>query len=64
MKGWYVIPTNDEPVEVKTKKEAVKIGKDYYLKGDLDVFIKPFNDNNDDGYFSNNKTIFISNLMN
>lgn len=63
MKGWYVIPTTDEPIECKTKSEAVKIGKDLYFKGDFDIYITPFDDDNPNGYFSNSKIILIGNLV-
>ena len=64
MKGWYVIPSNDEPVEVKTKQKALSLGKKLYKQGDEEVFIQQFDDENSDGYFAGQKTIYIKDLFN
>ena len=63
MKGWYVIWTEDTE-EFRTKREALKRAKEIYKKGlDTEVFIQHFNDNNPDGYFAGEETIFIKKLM-
>lgn len=63
MKGYYVIWSEDTE-EFKTKKEALKRAKEIYNAGlDDEVFIQAFNDNNSDGYFAGEETIFIKNLL-
>jgi len=62
MRGYYVIPTEGEPIEIigrGAKCKALKIAKDIYQNGDNDVFIQRFNDNNPNGYFDNEEQIRI-----
>lgn len=63
MIGWYVIWTEDTE-DFRTKREALKRAKEIYKQGlDYEVFIQHFNDNNPDGYFAGEETIFIKNIM-
>ena len=63
MRGWYVIWTEDTE-EFRTKREALKRAKEIYKQGlDDEVFIQHFDDNNEDGYFAGEQSIFIKNLM-
>lgn len=65
MCGYYVIPTEGEPIEITgkaAKSKALKIAKDIYKNGDLDVFIQRFNDDNTNGYFDNEELIRIADM--
>lgn len=65
MRGYYVIPTEGEPIEIDgkgAKSKALKIAKDIYQNGDDDVFIQRFNDDNPDGYFANEELIRIADI--
>ena len=62
MKGYYVIPTNGEPIEFMgkgAKSKALKMAKEIFNKGDAEVFMQRFDDDNHDGYFSNEEIIRI-----
>lgn len=66
MRGYYVIPTNEEPIEIigrGSKSKALKIAKDLYQNGDDDVFIQKFDDDNPNGYFANEEQIRIADLQ-
>lgn len=65
-KGYYVIPTNEDMVEYEGRgayQKALKDAKERYAKGDKDVFIQQFNDDDCDGFCANGKTIFIDRLL-
>lgn len=66
MKGYYVI-WNEDTEEFSgrgAKARAIKRGKEIYNQGlDKEVFIQHFNDDNDDGFFAGEETIFIKNLI-
>lgn len=65
MRGYYVIPTEGEPIEITgkgAKSKALKIAKDIYQNGDNDVFIQKFNDDNPNGYFDNEEQIRIADI--
>ena len=66
MRGYYVIPTNDEPIEITgrgAKSKSLKIAKELYQNGDADVFIQKFDDDNPSGYFANEEQIRIADLQ-
>lgn len=63
MKGWYVI-WNEDTEEFRTKREALKRAKQIYNEGlDKEVFIQRFDDDNPNGYFAGEETIFIKNII-
>lgn len=67
MKGYYVIGYgDDEPIEFVgkgAKNRAIKKAKELYKNGCEDVFIQRFDDDNPDGYFADEPTIFIKNII-
>ena len=66
MKGYYVIPTTGEPIEITgkgAKSKALKMAIDIYNNGDSEVFIQRFNDDNPDGYFNNEELIRIADIV-
>ena len=66
MKGYYVIPTNGDVIEFigkGCKSRALKIAKDLYANGDSEVFVQRFDDDCLGGYFADQETIYISNLV-
>lgn len=65
MCGYYVIPTDGEPIEITgrgAKSKALKIAKEIYQNGDKEVFVQRFNDDNPNGYFDNEKFIRIADI--
>ena len=63
MKGWYVIPTNEDIIEFTgrgSKNKALSKAKELFNKGDLEVFIQQFDDDDPDGFCASGKTIFIN----
>lgn len=65
MRGYYVIPTEGEPIEITgkgAKSKALKLAKDIYQNGDNGVFIQRFNDDNPNGYFDNEEQIRIADI--
>lgn len=65
MCGYYIIPTEGEPIEIigkGAKSKALKIAKNIYQNGDNGVFVQRFNDNNPDGYFGNEESIRIADI--
>lgn len=67
MRGYYVIPTTGDVIEFTgrgSKSKALKIAKELYTNGDTGVFIQKFDDSDySDGYFANQETIYIANMM-
>lgn len=68
MKGWYVISSAlDEPEGITgngAKQRALKIAKEIYNSGkDELVFIKKFDDDNNDGYFAGTEEIWIKDIL-
>lgn len=64
-KGYYIIPTAGDPIEITGKGAKVKAlnqAKDLYNKGDKEIFIIRFDDDNCDGFMAGEKTIFIKDL--
>lgn len=62
MSGYYVIWTGDTE-DFQTKQEALKRAKQIYNEGlDNDVFIQRYSDDNDDGYFAGESTLFIKDI--
>lgn len=65
-KGWYVIPSEGEPIECVGKgayQKALKEGKELFVKGDAEVMLQHFDDDNDDGFFAECKCIFIKHIF-
>ena len=66
MKGYYVI-WNEDTEEFSgrgAKASAIKRAKEIYNTGlDKEVFIQRFDDDNCDGYFAGEATIFIKNII-
>lgn len=55
MKGYYVIPDTEEPIEISGKNarsRAIKKAKSLIQQGDNHVFIQQFDDDNSNGYMS------------
>ena len=66
MKGYYVIPTESDLIEITgkgAKAKAIKVGKKFYNNGDKEVFISHFDDDNPDGFAAGEETIFIKDLF-
>ena len=65
MKGYYVIPTKDEPIEFigrGCKNRALKKATELFLEGDSEVFVKQFDDDDPDGFFASGEIIWGKDL--
>ena len=66
MKGYYVIPSDSDPIEYtgrNAKRRALKMGIIIYRMGDEEVFIQAFDDDDPDGCFASGETIFIKHII-
>ena len=67
MKGYYVIPSNGEPIEVTGKNargrainKAIAI---YNERNDDEVFVHQFDDDNSDGYSCDFEILTLSEML-
>lgn len=66
MRGYYVIPLNEDIIEFTGKnarKRAIKKAKELILKGDQETFIEQFNDDYDGGFLSEGEIITPDQIM-
>lgn len=68
MKGYYVIPKDDEPIEITGKNargRAIKKAKDIYEKQhDDNIIVQQFDDENDNGYMDGLEYLTIAQIVN
>lgn len=65
MKGYYVIPRYDDPIEFtgkNSRKRAIAKMLELHEQGDNDVFVQRFDDDNTDGFFAGEETIYIKDI--
>ena len=64
MKGYYVIPRTDDPIEFtgkNSRKRAIAKMLELNEPGDKDVFVQSFDDDNPDGFFAGEEVITLKN---
>lgn len=67
MKGYYIITTNEEPIEVvgrNARKRAIELALEiFHEHQDHGIIVQQFDDNNPDGYMAGLEFLHLQDIL-